>query len=93
MIHRRSFVTGILAALLTHKAVPQKAAVTPEGKVKVCPPNVSTVTCPQGHQTCRKIDAAIVVGNGDTNYPNWAQVPNSKLLMCETCSVLFAEMS
>lgn len=92
LVNRRYFLSCLFPAI-SALAMAQHAAVSSSGKVKVCAENVSTVKCPLGHASCRMIDGNLVVGNGDETYPNWAQVPKSKLLMCDECHVLFAEMN
>jgi hypothetical protein len=86
-LSRRTLLKSFLPSLL----LGQYAATKKDGSVHVCAENTSTVKCPQGHETCRNINAPLVVGNGDYNYPNWAQLTTYKLLWCDTCGALFAE--
>ncbi len=86
---RRAFFSSLLVGVAGIAAA-QKASLQ-NGKVVVCAENKSTARCPQGHEVCREIDAKLVVGNGDRDYPNWAQVNEFTMLWCPQCHALFAE--
>lgn len=89
---RRGFFRSLFAVLpsLTLANAQKKALEDRSGKAVVCE-NGTSAKCPQGHETCRYIDAALVVGNGSTDYPEWGQLNNYRMLWCMTCGSLFAE--
>lgn len=86
---RRNLFAALCGLLLTPFAMAQDA-ITSGGVAKVC--SGRSVKCPLGHETCRQIDASIIVGNGNRDAPDWGQLATTKMLRCETCGVLFAEM-
>lgn len=78
-----SFALGLLAApLLAQHADLQN------GKAINCEEEV--LTCPNGHKTCRNIDAPIVVGSDrNVDNPDFAELRNYHLERCNQCHVLF----
>lgn len=88
---RRTFLwygSGMMAVAQEMWAKPQQA-ILEKGRAKVC--DTEVVKCPLGHETCKKIDAPIAVGNDSYQYPEVAQIQALKLLMCEQCGVLFVK--
>ncbi len=85
MFSRRRFFHGFLA-LLAPAALAQKAIVQ-RGQAVVC--DSDSVKCPNGHESCKSINAPIVVGNGNRDYPDQSQLFDFHLLRCEVCHVLF----
>ena len=83
MLSRRTFVSSVLIGI---PAVAQKAVLR-NGKAVVC--DSDSTTCPNGHKTCRTIDAPLVVGNDNRNYPDSAQLFDFHVLRCDTCRVVF----
>ena len=66
----------------------QTSAVMEKGKAVVCETS-GTAKCPNGHDTCRSIDAPLVIGSGTRDYPDWAQLPDKHIIECDVCHVLF----
>lgn len=79
---RRSFLAyGVGMIGLAQQAVMEK------GKAVVC--EGDSVKCPNGHDTCRVIDAPIVIGNDSYQYPDVRQLRDYHVLRCDVCKVLF----
>ena len=60
-----------------------------KGKAKEC--ETASLKCPNGHDTCRKIDAPLAVGNDSEANPECFQMRKVHLLACDACGVLFIE--
>ncbi len=84
MFTRRTLL-GFLFSLAP-AAFAQKAIVQ-HGQAVVC--DSDAVKCPNGHQGCKSINAPIVVGNGNRDYPDQSQLFDFHLMRCEVCHVLF----
>jgi len=85
---RRSFLSALVAVLVPASVIAQSGnAIVEKGKAVVC--NDYPIKCPNGHDTCRSIDATLVVGNDSRDYPNTAQLFDFHLERCEVCHVLF----
>jgi hypothetical protein len=83
---RRSFV-GILLGLVG-AASAQKAIIAPNGHAVIC--GDESVTCPVCKQkTCKVINAPIVVGNDNHNYPDQSQLFDYHILRCDNCLAAF----
>lgn len=81
---RRSFIGWLLSAVGV--ATAQKAIM--EGKnAVVC--DSDSVKCPNGHASCKVINAPLVVGNDNHSYPEESQLFNYHVLRCDQCKVLF----
>lgn len=87
-LSRRAFFSNLLLGIPA-LALAQKNAVLQKGKAVVC--DGESLKCPLGHDTCREIDAPIVVGNNNRDYPDQAQIFEYKMLRCQVCGVLFSE--
>ena len=86
MLTRRALV-GFLFGL-SGIAVAQKAIM--EGKkAVVC--DGEAVKCPLQHETCRVIDAPLVVGNDRRDYPENSQLFDYRVLVCDQCGILFTQ--
>ena len=85
MRNRRSFLAWAFG-LLGASAVAQKA-IMKEGQAVVC--ESESIKCPNGHATCRIINAPLVVGNDRRDYPDMGQLYEYHVLRCDTCRVLF----
>lgn len=86
---RRNWFLKLCAAvpyLGTVALVAQKGIVQNRQAV-VC--NGDSVKCPNGHATCKSINAPIVVGNDSHISPDTAQLFEYHVLRCEVCKVLF----
>jgi hypothetical protein len=82
---RRGFV-GFIVSLLTVPVVAQRAIL--EGReAVVC--ESDSVKCPNGHATCKSINAPVVVGNDLRQNPDVSQLFEYHLMRCEVCHVLF----
>jgi len=77
----------MLAATQELFAKPQQGVLI-NGKAKQCDGN--PITCPNGHQTCKEINAPIAVGNDSYQNPETFQLKDFTVLWCEQCGVLFA---
>ena len=88
MIARRNLLTrlGLAHGAIVTATFAQKAIVQ-NGQAIVC--STEAVKCPNGHPSCKSINAPLVVGNDDRNYPDQAQLYSYHVLRCETCHVLF----
>lgn len=85
---RRSFLSYLIGAFTAAAALgQQKAAITEKGKAVVCEQGV--IKCPLGHETCKQIDAPIVVGNDNANYPDYAQLYAYHIFCCDQCGIFF----
>ena len=84
----RRKVFSAIGIFLSGLAFAQSASLK-DKKAIVC--SGSTVKCPNNHETCREIDAPIVVGNGNREYPDTGQLFDVKVLRCQQCGVLFTE--
>lgn len=92
--NRRNFLGrafSVLAAFGVGISASGQRAAMQSGHAVVCDPNVQTVKCPLGHETCREIDATPVVGNNSHDYPSTAQLYDYRMLRCGQCGVLFAD--
>lgn len=90
MSNRRTFLSyavGMLAAAMPLRGQ-QKAAVTEKGKAVVC--DAGAIKCPLNHDSCQRIDAPIVVGNGNRDYPDYAQLYDVPVFVCDICGILFS---
>ena len=85
MFGRRRFLTHLLAFIPAAAAAQQ--AIMQGSKAVVC--DGDAVTCPNGHKTCRKIDAPIAIGNDSYQNPECVQLRDYHLLRCDVCHVLF----
>ena len=85
-VRQRSFFS-ILAALLAIPAFGQKTAVMQKGQAVVC--DGDAIKCPNGHDSCRTINAPLMVGNDNRSYPDSAQLFDYHLMRCDQCHVLF----
>lgn len=90
-MNRRSFLTrfGVAVVAVTGTVFAQKQAIMIQGKAKVCENDGSTLKCPNGHETCRNIDAPIAVGNGSYDLSAVAAVRSKIMEECDVCHVLF----
>ena len=85
---------GLIGRLLGLAVIAQELYAKPQhadvqnGKAIVCDEEI--LTCPNGHKTCRCIDAPLVVGS-DRNYdnPDVAELHNYHMERCNVCHVLF----
>lgn len=84
-LSRRTFFSGLLVGIPI-LALAQRAII--EGKeAVVC--ESDSVKCPNGHASCKSINAPIVVGNDNREYPDTAQLFGFHLMRCDVCKVLF----
>jgi hypothetical protein len=86
---RRSFLSyavGMLSAV--GLAAQSGTSVMEKGKAVVC--DAGGTKCPLGHDTCKRIDAPLVVGNGRQDYPDWGQIYDYHMFVCDQCGILFA---
>ena len=82
---RRSLLSA-LSALIPASLLGQKA-IMQNGQAVFCTENA--VKCPNGHTTCKVINAPLVVGNDNQSYPDSAQLFSYHVLRCDVCHVLF----
>jgi hypothetical protein len=85
-MNRRS-ILGWIFGLLGGSAVAQQKAVLEKGRAVVC--DNEPVKCPMGHDSCRVINAPVVVGNDSYQNPDVGQLRDFHLLRCDQCHVLF----
>ena len=87
---RRSFLSYAVGMLSAVGLAAQQSGtgLIEKGKAVVCPTQ-GTIKCPNGHETCRTIDAPIIIGNDNSSYPDWAQVVSKHMIECDICHVLF----
>jgi hypothetical protein len=84
--NRRGFLAYVLGAIAA-PLLAQRADLQ-NGKAIVCDEDV--LTCPNGHKTCRNIDAPIVVGSDrNVDNPDVAELHNYHMERCNFCRVLF----
>lgn len=69
----------------------QAAVLTGGGKAVVC--EGEPIKCPLKHDTCKKIDAPIVVGTGTYQSPDVGQLSNIHIFMCMSCGIIFGRDS
>jgi hypothetical protein len=86
-LSRRAFFSNLLLGIPALAV--RQSAILQKGKAVIC--EGSTVKCPLGHDTCREIDAPIVVGNNNRDYPDSGQLFDTRMLRCQQCGVLFSE--
>jgi hypothetical protein len=84
-LSRRAFFSKLLIGIPV-LAMGQKAVMSGNRAV-IC--DSESVLCPNGHKTCRIIDAPLVVGNDNREYPDQAQLFGFHVLRCSECHVLF----
>ena len=82
---RRSLLSA-LSALIPASLLGQKA-IMEKGQAVVCAEN--SIQCPNGHATCKVINAPLEVGNDNRNYPESSQLFDYHVLRCDQCHVLF----
>lgn len=82
---RRSFMSYVVTFFAAMSA-PQKA-IMQNGQAVVC--DSDSLTCPNGHKTCKSINAPVVVGNDNREYPDTAQLFEYHLERCQVCKVAF----
>jgi hypothetical protein len=85
-MNRRKLLSW-LAAFLPAMAVAQKSAVLEKGQAVVC--DDTPVKCPLRHDSCKEVNAPLVVGNGNKDYPDAAQLFDYRVFVCDVCGVLF----
>jgi hypothetical protein len=90
MSNRRSFLSYAVGMLAAISATAQTATMQ-KGKAIVCPSY--SLKCPLGHDTCATIDAPLVIGNGNRNYPDVGQVFEKMVVQCDVCGILFIKTS
>lgn len=83
---RRNFLSSLLPLLATLGFASQKATMQ-KGKAVVCA--TDAIRCPLGHESCRTVDAPLVVGNNDHEYPSWAQLYDYHIVCCDVCGIYF----
>lgn len=82
---RRSFIGWLLSGVGV--AVAQRG-ITEKGQAVIC--DSDSVKCPLcKSQTCKTINAPIVVGNDNRNYPDQSQLFSFHVVRCDICKVLF----
>jgi hypothetical protein len=88
-VKRRQFLERLAIAfsIVTGATLAQKSAVLENGKARVC--DSDSIKCPNGHDTCRSIDAPLAVGNDSYQNPEVGQLREFHLIRCEVCHVLF----
>lgn len=84
---RRSFL-GYAVGMVSAAVASAQTAILENGKAVVC--ESSTIKCPLNHESCRRIDAPIAVGNDNRNYPSVGQVYDYHVFVCDRCGVIFA---
>lgn len=85
-MNRRSF----LALLIPGAVFAQVPGSIMKGeKAVVC--QGATTTCPNGHKTCRNIDAPPAIGNDNRDYPEISRLMEYREMACSQCGVLFVE--
>lgn len=85
MSHRRNFLFRFLAAVSATAFA--QTAVMQKGKAVVC--ENESVKCPNGHETCKTIDAPLAIGNDNYQNPDCVPLRAYHLLRCDVCHVLF----
>lgn len=88
MIGRRTFwqmALGLLAAPL----LAQQKGITENGKTVICNDDGS-ITCPVCKKaTCKTLNAPVVLGNNNREYPDQSQMYDYKLICCDNCRAAF----
>ena len=79
-----SYIAGLLASI---PVFAQKQGVMEKGQAVVC--DSGSTKCPLGHATCISINAPLVVGNGNRDYPDVAQLFDQRIHKCDQCGILF----
>lgn len=88
-LSRRAFFSNLLVgvtAIAEAKGFGQRS-VMEKGKAVVC--DGMGLRCPNGHQTCPTIDAPLVIGNQNRNYPDSTVLFDYTQVRCDICHVLF----
>lgn len=85
MFSRRNFIS--LLVTVSPLALIAQSAIMQGDKAVAC--ENGTITCPNGHKTCRKIDAPLAIGNDSYQNPECVQLRDFHLLRCDVCHVLF----
>lgn len=86
-MNRRGFISMLAGALPI--SLLSQTAVMKDEKALAC--SGSTTICPNKHKTCRNIDAPLVIGNENREYPSPSVLFDYRILSCSVCGVLFAE--
>lgn len=82
----RRKILGLLGALIPTSLLAQRGTMQ-KGQAVVC--SGESLKCPLGHETCSNINAPLVVGNGNKEYPDVGQLFEQKVHKCDQCGVLF----
>jgi hypothetical protein len=85
---RRDFLTRLALALAAVTGVSlAQEAIMEKGQAKVC--DSDALTCPNGHKTCKSINAPPAVGNDAYQNMDVAPLKDFHLERCEVCRVAF----
>lgn len=87
MTERRSFLACAVGMLASVPMFGQKA-IMENGQAVICKED-SSIKCPLRHATCKRVNAPLVVGNGNREYPDMAQLYELPVYACDICGMLF----
>jgi hypothetical protein len=90
MIGRRTFLwygAGMMSVAISASA--QEKGIVENGKTVICNDNGS-IMCPVcKHLTCKTLNAPVVLGNNNREYPDQSQMYDYKLICCDNCRAAF----